>query len=74
MEVIGIIRDEMTPKIDGGGISFTLRSRDYKGVMAVVLSNSNRSLNGEQSSRELLRSGRIQRNAGDGEWNSQCKL
>lgn len=30
------------------------------------LSNSDRSLNGKQSPRELLRSGRIQRNVGDG--------
>lgn len=40
-EVIGIVRDEMTPKIDEGGVSFTLRSRDYKGVMAVVISKDN---------------------------------
>lgn len=59
-DVIGFIADHPTPKIhlgDGGG--YTVNSRDYKGVMIVVLSKGDRTLNGEQPSGELLRSGRI---------------
>ena len=48
-----------------GGVAYTLSSRDYKGVMAIVLSESDRPFDGEQSSRELLRTGRIQRHVGD---------
>lgn len=64
-EVIGIVRDEMTPKIDEGGVSFTLRSRDYKGVMAVVISKDNRAADGTLG--ELRWPGRIQRYVRDGE-------
>ena len=61
-----MIADHPTPKISLGGVAFTLNSRDYKGVMIIVLSESNRPIDGEQPSRELLRTGRIQRNVGDG--------
>lgn len=56
MEVIGFIADHPTPKIHiGGGVAYTVNSRDYKGVMIVVLSEkvenelskNNRSANGE---------------------------
>ena len=60
MEVIGFIADHPTPKIAiGGGVAYTVNSRDYKGVMIVVLSESDRPTDGEQSSGQLLRSGRI---------------
>ena len=62
-----MIADHPTPKINyRGGTAFTLNSRDYKGVMIVVVSESDRSINGEQPSRELLRTGRLQRYVGDG--------
>jgi len=38
-----------------------MNSRDYKGVMVVVISENNRTTDGEQSSGELLWTGRIQR-------------
>ena len=47
MKILYQIRDEMTPKIDGGGIAFTLRSRDYKGVIAIVISESDGAVDGE---------------------------
>ena len=62
MEVIGWIADHPTPKVhEGGGVgaAYTLNSRDYKGVMIVVLSKGDRPLDGEQPSGELLRTGRI---------------
>ena len=44
-EVIGFIADHPTPKINvGGGIAYTLNSRDYKGVMIVVVSENDRPL------------------------------
>lgn len=56
-----MIADHPTPKIDvGGGTAYTMNSRDYKGVMIVVLSESDRAADGKQSSGELLRTGRIQ--------------
>ena len=56
-----MIADHPTPKIQiGGGTAYTLNSRDYKGVMIVVVSESDRSLDGKQPSGELLRSGCIQ--------------
>lgn len=59
-QLIGMIADHPTPKIDcWGGVAYTLNSRDYKGVMIVVLSESDRPTDGEQSSRELLRTRRI---------------
>ena len=60
MKLIGMIADHPTPKISQGGVAFTQNSRDYKGVMIVVLSESDRSFDGEQPSRELLRTRRIQ--------------
>lgn len=59
-EVIGFIADHPTPKINvGGGTAYTLNGRDYKGVMIVVLSESDRSVDGKQSSGKLLRTRRI---------------
>lgn len=52
-----MIADHPTPKISEGGVAFTLNSRDYKGVMVVVLSEDNRTADGEQSSGKLLRTG-----------------
>lgn len=41
-EVLGFIAYHPTPKIAiGGGVAYTVNSRDYKGVMIVVLSESN---------------------------------
>lgn len=56
---VGMIADHPTPKMTEGGVCFTLSQRDYKGVMLVVLSETDRSLDGEQSSGELLRTGRL---------------
>lgn len=67
MKLIGMIADHPTPKWNRGGCSFTLNSRDYKGVMTVVISKDNRIADGEYPSRELLRSGCIQRYAHNGE-------
>ena len=68
MEVIGFIADHPTPKIHlGGGVAYTVNSRDYKGVMIVVLSEQDRSADGEQPSRQLLRTGCVQRYVCDGE-------
>lgn len=36
--VLGMVADHPTPKSTTEGISFTLNQRDYKGVIAVVLS------------------------------------
>ena len=59
-QLIGMIADHPTPKINAeDGTAYTLNSRDYKGVMIVVLSESDRPSDGEQSSRELLRTRRI---------------
>ena len=61
MEVIGFIADHPTPKISAGdGVAYTANSRDYKGVMIVVLSEDNRSADGKQPSGKLLRTGCIQ--------------
>ena len=63
-----MIADHPTPKItEGGGVSFTISSRDYKGVMCIVISDDHRLSDGKQSSRELLRSGCLQQYASDGE-------
>ena len=69
--MIGFIADHPTPKISvGGGTAYTVNSRDYKGMMIVVLSGNDEreliddvlsegdgSTDGEQSSGELLRTG-----------------
>jgi len=63
-----MIADHPTPKIQiGGGIAYTMNSRDYKGVMLIVLSEDNRPFDGKQSSGELLRSGRLHGYVCDGE-------
>lgn len=49
-KVIGFIADHPTPKIAiGGGVAYTVNSRDYKGVMIVVLSETE--ANGQDRSR-----------------------
>ena len=68
MKVMGMIADHPTPKISvGGGTAYTLNSRDYKGVMLVVISEGNRLIDGEQPSGKLLRTGCVQRHVCDGE-------
>lgn len=67
MNVLGMIADHPTPKICEGGVAYTLNSRDYKGVMIVVVSENDRRTDGEQPSRQLLRTGRIQQYVGDRE-------
>lgn len=50
MEVFGIIDDDPTPKIQtGGGTSFTLNSRDYKGMMIVFVSESGLTIGDDSS-------------------------
>ena len=67
MGLIGFIADHPTPKIYvGGGVAYTVNSRDYKGVMIVVISEDNGAADGEQSSGQLLRTGRVQRHVRDG--------
>lgn len=51
----------------GGDSAYTLNSRDYKGVMVVVISEGDRPIDGKQPSGKLLRTGRIQRYVCDGE-------
>lgn len=51
MKMIGMIADHPTPKISEGGVAFTLRNRDYKGVMIVVVSESDRRIDSQQPSR-----------------------
>lgn len=48
MKLIGMINDHTTPKINMGGIAYTMESRDYKGVMVVVISKEDRPLDGEE--------------------------
>ena len=68
MRLLGIIADHPTPKIrTGGEIAFTQNSRDYKGVMVIVISEDNRSADGEYPSGELQRTGRVQRYVCNGE-------
>ena len=77
MKLIGMICPHLTPKFEvGGGTAYTLSSRDHKGVMCVVLSTSDRKSNGELPSRELLRTGRIQRYvcSGEQEWNGNIGM
>lgn len=51
----------------GGGVAYTLNCRDYKGVMVIVISDEDRPSDGEQPSRELLRTGCIFGYADNGE-------
>lgn len=60
-----MIADHPTPKISEGGVAFTLNSRDYKGVMIVVVSEDNRDIEPGRSSGELQRTGCLQRYVGD---------
>ena len=59
-----IIADHPTPKISEG-VAYTMESRDYKGVMIIVVPEQDGSIDGEQSSGELFRAGRIRRHVGD---------
>lgn len=53
-----MIADHPTPKIKAEDeAAYTVNSRDYKGVMIVVVSENNGSADGEQSSGKLLRTG-----------------
>lgn len=69
--IVEIIRDNSRSSdpedSDGGEIAFTQNSRDYKGVMVVVISEDNRSADGEYPFGELQRTGRIQRHVCNGE-------
>lgn len=62
-----MIADHLTPKANEGGVAYTMSNRDHKGVMIVVISEDNRKPDGELSSRELLRSGCVQRHVDNGE-------
>lgn len=41
MNVIGMIADHPTPKIKEEGAAYTINSRDYKGVMLIVIAKEN---------------------------------
>ena len=41
MKFIGMIADHPTPKIKEEGAAYTLNSRDYKGVMLIVIAKEN---------------------------------
>ena len=47
--MIGMIADHPTPKISEGEVAFTMNSRDYKGVMIVVISTKNELLRTDHS-------------------------
>lgn len=40
---------EMTPKVDGGGIAFSLRSRDYKDAQCVAVKINGRTEDNRES-------------------------
>ncbi len=49
MQVVGFIADYPTPKFQlGQGAMYTLNSRDYKGVMVIVMQKDNKVRNGEK--------------------------
>ena len=50
MSLLGIIADHPTPKVTENGVCFTLNSRDYKGVVTIVISESDRQLDGKRIS------------------------
>lgn len=41
MKMIGMIADHPTPKSKEKGAAYTLNSRDYKGVMLVIIAKEN---------------------------------
>ena len=41
MTLVGMIADHPTPKINLDGVAYTVNSRDYKGVMVVVVQRNN---------------------------------
>lgn len=55
MKLIGLIADHPTPKISSEGTAYTLNSRDYKGVMVVVISEGDGAVDGKQPSGVILR-------------------
>lgn len=65
MKLLGMIADHPTPKAQIDGAAYTMNSRDHKGVMLVVVSESDRVSDGEQPSGKLLRTGRIKCDVGD---------
>ena len=69
MKLIGMIADHPTPKITMDEICFTILGSDCHrgGCMTVVISKDNGAADGELSSGELLRSGRIQRHVYNGD-------
>ena len=67
MELLGIIADHPTPKISEGGVAFTLNSRDYKGVITVVISEDNRNIKSRSAPWFIQRTGCLQRDVGDHE-------
>lgn len=67
VDLLGIIADHPTPKISEGGVSFTLNSRDYKGVITVVVSENDRNTEPRSAPWFLQRTGCLQRDVGDGE-------
>lgn len=67
LNVLGMIAGHPTPKICEVGVAYTINQRDYKGVMIIVVSEDNGIVDGEQPSRELLRTGRLQQYVGHGE-------
>lgn len=49
MKLIGMIADHLTPKMnEGGEVAYTMSSRDYKGVMLVVISEGDRKFDGKR--------------------------
>ena len=40
MKIIGMIADHPTPKFNGGGIAFTMNSRDYKAPLVIAYTST----------------------------------
>lgn len=62
MRFLGMIADHPTPKISEGDVAFTQNSRDYKGVMIVVLSTGNARNDTERNHSEVLNRGDLLHN------------
>ena len=53
-QVLGMIADHPTPKIFvGGDTAYTMSSRDYKGVMVIVLQGRDDSLQPDKPKRNI---------------------
>lgn len=50
MNVVGMIADHPTPKSKVEGAAYTLNSRDYKGVMLVIVTKEKENGNSSQAS------------------------